>query len=138
MAQLVAEGFPLATVDPAGPRRACTIEVYPHPALLSLLKASYRIPYKVTRSAKYWKGASVRDRIDRILVEFQRIQDALEKVLGPLTFELPSSSSVATLSHLKRYEDALDALICAWVGIRFVQGAAEAYGDSKAAIWLPA
>ena len=32
------------------------IECYPHVALLALLKRGYRVPYKVSRSGKYWKA----------------------------------------------------------------------------------
>ena len=49
-----AAGFPLATsTTPVGtPNRR--VEVYPHPALIILTEASYRLPYKVSRSRKYW------------------------------------------------------------------------------------
>jgi predicted RNase H-like nuclease len=40
-------------------------------------------------------------------------------------------------SGLKRYEDALDALVCAWVGAKYLLGEAVAYGDGTAAIWVP-
>ena len=42
-----------------------------------------------------------------------------------------------SISFLKRYEDALDALVCAWVGTRYVEGHADHYGDDDAAIWIP-
>ena len=38
------------------------IEVYPHTALLRLLNADYRIPYKVSNTTKYWKHLSLEDR----------------------------------------------------------------------------
>jgi predicted RNase H-like nuclease len=136
MAQLASEGFPLATVGYTQ-GAPCTIEVYPHPALLALLSREYRVPYKVSRSGKYWKGTSVLDRIPKLLAEFRQIQDALELVLGPLPIELPQAEAVRTLSELKRHEDALDAVVCAWVGLRFLQGRATAYGDETAAVWVP-
>ena len=65
-----AAGVPLATTTtPAGtPRRL--IEVYPHPALLSLTGARYRLPYKVSRSQRYWPGSSPAERRARVC--FQR------------------------------------------------------------------
>lgn len=42
-----------------------------------------------------------------------------------------------SLSSLKRYEDALDALVCAWVGIKFMEGHALALGDDRCAVWVP-
>jgi predicted RNase H-like nuclease len=135
-AQLSAAGFPLATAgsEYAGPR---TIEVYPHPALLALLGRDYRVPYKVSRSGRYWKGASVPARITKLLAEFEAIRKALQVALGPLPLELPRPEDVRSLSELKRYEDALDALVCAWVGLRFRLGAARAYGDATASVWVP-
>jgi predicted RNase H-like nuclease len=45
-----AAGFPLATeTTPAG-TSGRLVEVYPHPALIILTGASYRLPYKVSRS----------------------------------------------------------------------------------------
>jgi hypothetical protein len=38
---------------------------------------------------------------------------------------------------MKGYEDAIDALICCWVGAEFLMGRAKPYGDTDAAIWIP-
>lgn len=40
-------------------------------------------------------------------------------------------------ARLKRYEDAIDALVCGWVGIRYLAGDAVGHGDATAAIWCP-
>jgi len=50
---------------------------------------------------------------------------------------LPCSDTVPSLSHLKRYEDALDGLVSAWVGIEYLEGRAQAYGHATAAVWVP-
>ena len=50
---------------------------------------------------------------------------------------LPSAEDLSSFSHLKRYEDTIDALICAWVGMKYLDGKAHAYGDETAAIWVP-
>ena len=74
MCQLDAAGFPLATMDAAvslKPKGCRALEVYPHPALLRLLNAPYRLPYKVSRSSQFWKGESVSARIGRLLEVFQ-------------------------------------------------------------------
>jgi predicted RNase H-like nuclease len=42
-----------------------------------------------------------------------------------------------TTAALKRYEDALDALVCGWVGIEYLGGRCTAFGDTAAAIWTP-
>ena len=135
--QLAAEGFPVATASCASGDVPRLIEVYPHPALLTLLGAEYRVPYKVGRSGRYWRGASVPERIERLLDEFRKIQTALEVVLGKLPIVFPRAEEVSTLTALKRYEDALDAVVCAWVGMEYANGTAKEYGDEIAAIWIP-
>lgn len=71
-------GVPLHTTTPArqGP---ALIECYPHVALLALLKRDYRLPYKVSRSAQYWKAEQppIAERVRRLLAEFTAIHQAL-------------------------------------------------------------
>jgi len=75
----------------------------------------------------------------RLLEAFAAIDRALDARLGPTGIPLPSPDDAETtpLAHLKRYEDALDALVCAWVGSRFLAGEAMAFGDADSAIWAP-
>ena len=137
MAQLASSGFPLATGNTPNRKAPCTIEVYPHPALLSLLHCDFRLPYKVSRSASYWPGTSIRERVGLVLHNLTRIDASLRAIFGETRVALPSIEKVVRLSELKRHEDALDAVICAWVGTRFVEGLAQPYGDELAAIWVP-
>jgi predicted RNase H-like nuclease len=130
-------GYPLATSATTVAVTPATVEAYPHPALLSLLGQSSRIPYKIGRSNRYWPGVQISQRVRNLLHEFGRIDAALIQCLGPTGVPLPPASSVTRLSHLKRFEDALDALICAWVGTCYVAGAVTPYGDPTAAIWIP-
>jgi predicted RNase H-like nuclease len=46
-------------------------------------------------------------------------------------------SQGGSLSELKRYEDALDAVVCCWVGMEYIARSARPYGDGLAAIWCP-
>jgi predicted RNase H-like nuclease len=46
--------------------------------------------------------------------------------------------AIRSFAELKRYEDGLDALLCAWVGIKYLDGDVVAYGDDTAAIWVSA
>jgi predicted RNase H-like nuclease len=138
MEELAKAGYPLLTSSlVAAHLRPGTIEVFPHPALLVLLDRAYRVPYKVSKSSKYWKGATVAERIINLLAEFDQIERGLGRVFGDTHIPLPPASEVTTLSSLKRYEDGLDALVSAWVGSMFVGGTATAYGDASAAIWVP-
>jgi predicted RNase H-like nuclease len=137
MAQLEEGGFALATTKPTRQGGAHSLEVYPHPALLELMGRDYRVPYKVSRSSSYWKGETVSTRIAHLLAEFTQIRAGLEAKLGPIPLVLPKPADVQTLSSLKRFEDALDALVCAWVGACYARGAATAFGNETAAIWVP-
>lgn len=130
-------GLPLATSSSEAAEGPCSVEVYPHPALLSLLGESYRVRYKVSRSTRYWPGSSVSDRIGLLVAEFGRIHHALSQRLGPLPVAWPIVNQFSTLAELKRHEDALDALVCAWVGSLVLASEAEPLGDESAAVWVP-
>lgn len=138
MADLDAAGYPLCCErTPFTDSTRATIEVYPHPALLVLLHRDFRVPFKVSKSLRFWPQLGVDQRIAKLLEQFRSIQLALARELGTEAVELPSAGQVNTLARLKRFEDALDAAVCAWIGTRFVEGSVEAYGDHTAAIWIP-
>ena len=137
-ADFAALGYPLHTsgsdqVDPA------LIECYPHVALLALLHRNYRVPYKVSRSGQYWKDESLsrKERIERLLDQFQDIKAGLEAHLSGIPDFIPEPSEVTTLASLKPVEDMLDGLICAWIGIEHLEGRTVGLGDHTAAIWVP-
>jgi predicted RNase H-like nuclease len=130
-------GFPIATTATACGLSQHLVEVYPHPALLELLRRPHRVPYKVGKASRYWPRAAPEDRIALLLTEFRAIHQGLERVLGPTGLSLPAAHDVRSRHCLKRYEDVLDALVCAWVGVRFLQNAAIPLGDETAAIWCP-
>lgn len=128
-----ARGFVLATGAARGERSL--VEVFPHTALLALLRSAYRVPYKATRAGRYWPGETPLVRRRRLLRAWRRILRALRaRVAG---MDLPLPRIVPGQARMKRYEDALDALLCAWVGIEFLEGRARAYGDASAAVWTP-
>ena len=115
-----------------------TIEVYPHTALLYLLNLSCRLPYKVTKSTKYWPCKDSDERKELLVAKFREIEAGLRKEIGGIPDGwLRMSPYRESFNYLKRYEDALDALICTWVGARYIMGRAVAYGDAAAAIWVP-
>lgn len=135
--RLTYAGFPLATgVTPVGtPGRL--VEVYPHPALMILTGASYRLPYKVGKSRKYWPDSTPAERRANLLTKFEEILSALRAEIHDIAVELPEPKGVVSTSGLKRYEDSLDALVCAWVGAKYLEGEAIVYGDDTAAVWVP-
>ncbi len=66
--------------------------------------------------------------------EWLVIRDALSAEIDGIDLPIPDA---CTKARAKRHEDALDALVCAWVGARDVEGRATPYGDETAAIWCP-
>lgn len=114
-----------------------TIEVYPHPAIVRLLGLNYRLAYKVARSRRLWPNATVPERIDNLRASFQLLHTGLAGQIIGIPGHVVPAPAPRTLSALKRYEDALDALVCAWIGARYLEGHAECFGDANAAIWVP-
>lgn len=131
-------GYPLQTTSTHRPTTGGVLEVYPHVAVLALLGCDYRLPYKISRSRRYWPGLPVRQRIEKLLGNFRRIHGALERQIAAIDLPLPEPAAVTTLSALKHLEDSLDALVCAWVAMEHLQVRTRALGDSSAAIWCPA
>ena len=132
---LVGEHFPVATSATTPGTAQHLLEAYPHPALLALLNRPMRVPYKQSKAAKYWPGASKHDRIVSLLTEYRAIAAALAEAFSDHAVHLPAA--VTQLDTLKRYEDALDALVCCWVGVLYADCQATALGDDTAAIWCP-
>ncbi|MGB8839877.1 MAG: DUF429 domain-containing protein [Aliidongia sp.] len=126
-------GFPLATERILLPG---LYETYPHPALLHLMQIARRYPYKVARASKLWPDIPTADRWRIAVAQFQSIVVQLEKFIQGAVFDWPTEP--VPISSLKTLEDQIDALVCAWVGTRIVDGAVVPFGDTDAAIWLPA
>ena len=129
--------FHVATTNTKPGRLSRLVEVYPHPALLRLCGAETRLEYKVGKSRKYWPQTDLCGRIANLLTVHRRILDALGAEIKDINLPLPTADSCRTLASLKCYEDAIDALVCAWVGCQYVDGRAIAFGDAAAAIWVP-
>jgi len=128
-------GYRLATNDGMGLAPKALIETYPHPALLHLLGEHYRVPYKVDRSRNYYPNSTPEARREKILEKLREIHAGLSRVISGVTIDFPGSQPSRAI--LKSIEDRIDALVCAWVGIRALAGKALAMGDSNSAIWLP-
>jgi predicted RNase H-like nuclease len=116
------------------PRRAL-IEVYPLAALIRLMRLARRPAYKVTKTLRYWPALHAQERRACLRSSWQSIRVALEGEIGGLGFEPPVNFD--SFAELKPYEDAMDALICCWVGACFGEGRAQPFGDEDAAIWVP-
>lgn len=126
-----AHGYRVATALPETPARAL-IEVFPHAAAIVLSGASYRVPYKLARMAQYWPDATPDARRRALLAKWRVLRRALSLRIAGGALRVPTTGTIAAL---KRYEDALDALICAWVGTEYLAGRLRAHGDAGAAVW---
>lgn len=116
------------------------IEAYPHPAIIELLNLDERLKYKVNKLQKYWPDLASDKRWAAVVQNLARLRTALAKRIDGVADWLPSAKSFiknGTTSRLKGYEDALDAVVCAWIGCEFLAGRCVAYGDEDSAIWLP-
>jgi len=124
-----ANGFPLRTEDFEG---RGLIEVYPHPALIEFMRAEKRLPYKEGKRASYWKNQSRDERREKLLGVWRTIVNALEREITGVqeAMQLPPPG-------LKAFEDKLDAIICAAVGVAVLEGRARTIGDEDSAIWIP-
>jgi predicted RNase H-like nuclease len=127
-------GYRLAVTPPVGPAIA---EVYPHPALIAYLGRTYRLPYKLSRAHLYWRELPPAGRRERLLAVWRDVLVALERRMAGVALMLSPPDEEAPLKIWKAFEDQLDAIVCAAVGIDILEGRAEAYGDANSAIWVP-
>lgn len=129
---LESSGFRLATSAKHLSGRAL-IEVYPHPALLALLDATERIPYKWSKKCKYWPNETTEVRGILIIEQLERILEALKGVIRGIPLKIDREARTG----IKAIEDQIDALVCAWVGILTLEGKTTPLGNEDAAIWVP-
>jgi predicted RNase H-like nuclease len=141
--QLCSCGFkwlPVRTALSQSKNSRVFIEAYPHPAIIELLNLNERLKYKVSKLQKYWPDLEGDKRWAAVAQNLARLRTVLDKRLAGVADCLPSAQSLiknGAVSRLKGYEDALDAIVCAWIGCEFLAGRCVAYGDEKSAIWLP-
>ena len=134
-ADFEAAGYGLWTTD----RRPTPglIEVYPHPALLTLTGARQRLEYKAGKTLTYWPNETPAIRRRNLFYVWMRIGAALEAEIAGVAAAIPLPDDSTVGRALKAYEDRLDAIVCVWCAIRALQGRATAYGDAVSAIWIP-
>ena len=132
----VSAGYSLAT-NVGQTQSPALVEVFPLAALVRLMKLSTRPPYKTAKTSRYWPGKTRQWRINQLLRSWSEILTALELDIANIRRRIPLPTAPSAIAHLKPYEDALDAIICAWIGACVVQGKADPFGDQSAAIWVP-
>jgi predicted RNase H-like nuclease len=127
-------GYSLRTEQIASPG---LIEVYPHPALVELSGTTRRLPYKVSKARSYWPDVTPPERRARLYRQWGEIVALLKCQMVGVAAALPPLEPNASGWQVKAYEDALDAVVCAWVAISCLEGCAVPYGDANSAIWIP-
>lgn len=132
--QLVTNGVCLA------PNRPLFLETYPHPAVIELLGLQHRLQYKTSRRQNYWPHDTPTRRWEKLVESLTLLHDGLsgelelaDKLPGP-AFLPATSPKEATF---KGYEDAIDATVCAWVGVEFLRDRCRPFGGADDTIWLP-
>ena len=87
---------------------------------------------------KYWPDDDIEARKANLVVQLRKILSGLQTKISGIQLEVPDADKIQTLSSLKVYEDTIDALVCGYVGMCYLQRQAQPYGDETAAIWIPA
>lgn len=129
-------GFRLVTKPGAYAGRSL-IEVNPDVALLTLLGRSRGPRYKALNTRAYWPGLSPRARAQLLLQEWRSILWRLGKHARAVDLPLPTFAEQSSFVRLQRYQDAIEALACAWMGTQFLAGTLRPIGDDAAAVWIP-
>jgi predicted RNase H-like nuclease len=129
---MLAERFNVQLAPAPPVRQACRVafEVYPHAAMVRLFHLPRILEYKARsgRDMAYRRG------------QMQRYVGLLKQLPVPKLY-LPDwlSEVPETPAGLKRFEDRLDALFCAWLAARAWWYGGEVLGEAHTGtIWLPA
>jgi len=117
------------------------LETYPHPAIIEMLDLKERLPYKVSRIRRYWPGMELEARWHQVVLQLGFLRDTLAERIEGVADAIPEPGWVLEQSWrrrklLKGVEDALDAVVCAYVGVEYLRGRVTPYGDEEAAIWI--
>lgn len=105
-------------IDPATKATRRAIEVYPHPATITLFGLDVVIPYK------HKSGRDFED-LQASLIELVEHLESLREAVPPLVLDgspawaeaVSAIRSATQKSHLRSTEDRVDAVLCAYVGL---------------------
>ena len=134
-AEFACAGYDLVTDGAFGV--AGVIEVYPHPALVRLCAANERLRYKYGKLRGYWRDLDREACLAALRGVWAQIVAALEPEVAGAAEHLTIPPPGSPTWMMKAFEDTLDAVVCAWVGICALEGRAEPFGDGASAIWVP-
>lgn len=113
------------------------VEDYPHSALIELAAEERRLPYKASKIAKYWPHDLPVARRGRLIDTWRQIVAMLDARIAGVSDMLALPAMDSKGFEMKAFEDILDAVVCAWVNVCAMEGAATPYGEETSAIWIP-
>jgi predicted RNase H-like nuclease len=113
----------------AGQRRA--LEVYPHSASVALFDLDFILKYKGQRGRTLESRRAALDRLVHLLSGLHS-QDGLPPLTAPDGFASLRNeiARAPTGAALRRLEDPIDAIVCAYVAMLFVAGRTRVIGDA--------
>jgi predicted RNase H-like nuclease len=137
VSQLVRSGYNLACVN--NNEEHSFIEVYPHIAIIEFFGLEERLEYKVSNHRRYWPELSSEESREKVISNLLDLERRLAGRVSSLRNIIPElvADSQRGLSHLKKFEDVMDAIVCALVGTSYIMGEAYPLGDDVGAIWVP-
>jgi predicted RNase H-like nuclease len=93
----------------------------------------------VEKRSRFWPNLSPKQRLRKIVENLLELRGRLSDGICNVDEFLPDLDRNAdyTTKFLKSYEDLIDAVICALVGMRFAEGQAVPFGDEAGVIWIP-
>lgn len=123
-------------------RSGAFMEVYPHIAIIKMLGLDYRLAYKVQKRSSYWKNYTSEERLENVFNSLELLRDGLNNNIEGVQDIIPPIREIvqkvgSSISLIKSYEDMIDAIVCAWMGYKYVIGTATGYGDDHGVIWGP-
>jgi len=104
-------------VDPASGDRRRAIEVYPHPAIVMLFGLARSIPYKNKRGRDLEQLRAAQLRLVSLLEGLGSADPALRLDHPAWRTTRESVERAATKAMLRRAEDQVDAVVCAYVAL---------------------
>jgi predicted RNase H-like nuclease len=117
------------------------IEVYPHTAIIEYLQLNCRFEYKVSKKNQYkdWKALKKDEKDKKLITNFNLLIEKLKIRITNIEEYLPllDINNEYKAWYLKGYEDMIDSLFSALVGMDYLFNRTIGYGSDDGTIWVP-
>lgn len=122
-------------------KKKSLLEVYPHTAIIRYLELDYRYEYKVEKRGSYkaWATLTPEERLRKLIRNLNHLSTSLKLRVSNIHEFIPvlEEETKYPTFYLKSVEDMLDAVVCAMVGMDYLNGRVEGYGAADGTIWVP-